>query len=79
MTDNVVYSRQTLKADETLIIDGTAGTTFKRVMLVDGNPGILITNPKLNKKIVITGPVLAGINGWLAQMFRTDLKEVTLN
>jgi hypothetical protein len=79
MKDNVVYSRQTLKADETLIIDGTAGTTFKRLVMKDGQPGILITNPKLNKKIVITGPVLAGINGWLAQMFRTDLKEVTLN
>lgn len=79
MKDNIVYSRQTLKADETLIIDGKAGTTFKRVMLIGGEPGILITNPALNKKIVITGPVLAGINGWLAQMFKTELKEVVLN
>jgi hypothetical protein len=79
MKDNTVYSRQTLKTDETLIIDGKAGTTFKRVLLIDGQPGILITNPTLNKKIVITGPILAGINGWLAKMFSTDLHEVTIN
>lgn len=79
MKDNIVYSRQTLKANETLIIDGTPGTKFTRVMLIDGQPGIVIENAKLNKKIVITGQVLAGINGWLAQMFKTELKEVTLN
>ena len=79
MNDNTVYARQTLKADETLLIDGSAGTTFKRVLLISGEPGIIIENHKLNKKIVITGPVLAGINGWLAQMFKTELKEVVLN
>lgn len=74
-----VYARQTLKANETLVIDGTAGTKFTRVLLIDGQPGIIIENPKLNKKVVLTGQVLAGINGWLAQMYKTELKEVVLN
>lgn len=81
MNDNnqTVFARQTLKQNETVIIDGSAGTKFTRVLLHGTEPGIIIENPKLNKKVVITGPVLAGINGWLAQMFKTELHEVTLN
>jgi hypothetical protein len=77
--DNIVYSRQTLKADNTLIIDGSNGTKFTRVVLIDGQPGIVMENAILNKKIVLTGTVLAGLNGWVAQMFQTKLREVTLN
>lgn len=77
--NTTVYARQTLKAQETVIIDGSAGTKFTRLLLHGTQPGIMIENPKLNKKVVITGPVLAGINGWLAQMFKTELREVTLN
>lgn len=77
--DTTVYARKTLKQDETVIIDGSAGTKFTRVLLIGGEPGIIIENKALNKKVVITGPVLAGINGWLAQMFKTELHEVPLN
>lgn len=77
--NTTVYARQTLKQQETIIIDGSAGTKFTRLLLYGTEPGIMIENPKLNKKVVITGPVLAGINGWLAQMFKTEPHEVTLN
>ena len=74
-----VYARQTLKQNETLIIDGSAGTKFTRFLLHGYVPAIMIENPQLNKKVVITGPVMAGVNGWLAQMFKTEIKEVILN
>lgn len=77
--DPTVYARSILKREETVIIDGSAGTKFTRLLLVGNVPAIMLETPGVNKKIVITGPVLAGINGWIAQMLKTELKEVTLN
>ncbi|CAB5155401.1 hypothetical protein UFOVP149_7 [uncultured Caudovirales phage] len=76
--DNVVMTRAVIPQKDCIVVDGTAGTKFTR-MLIHGEPAIMLQNVNLTKAVIITGPVLAGINGWLAQMFKTDLHEVTLN
>lgn len=76
--DNAVFTRAVIPQKDCVVIDGTAGTKFTRI-LINGEPAIMLQNGNLNKAVIITVPVLAGINGWLAQMFRTELKEVTLN
>lgn len=76
--DHTVLTRAVIPKSDCIVIDGTAGTKFTR-MLINGEPAIRLENAALNKQVIITGPVLAGVNGWLAQMFRTELKEVVIN
>ena len=76
--DNTVWTRSVIPQKDCVVIDGTAGTKFTR-MLIHGEPAIMLQNTTLNKAVIVTGPVLAGINGWLAQMFATNLREVELN
>lgn len=73
--ENAVFTRAAIPQKECVVIDGTAGTKFTR-MLIHGEPAIMLQNANINKAVIITGPVLAGINGWLAQMFKTELTEV---
>jgi len=63
------FTHQVLKKEETLMVTGSGGTTFQRAM-VGKHPAIILRHKELNKTVVITGDVLAGINGWLARFVR---------
>jgi hypothetical protein len=63
------------KREDLIVIDGEGGAKFERVMHGE-SPAILISHPDLPKTIMITGPVIAGVNGWLAR-FVKEIEKAT--
>ncbi len=64
----MTVSTKNNRSEAITVIDGTAthGAKFERV-IHGAEMAILITHPDLRKPLMITAPVLGGINGWLAR------------
>lgn len=62
------------KEEMPILIDGSGPCKFTRCFY-DGHPSIMIQAPSMDRPILITGPVLAGINGWLARLTVHDANQ----
>lgn len=63
------------KRDTPVLIDGSGGCKFTRCYY-NGHPSIMLEHADLGRPLLITGPVLAGINGWLARLVQ-EQKNIT--